>query len=44
MEEQLMAIAPADDALGLEVNDRAYIKGLRFAELTFELYGTADEM
>ena len=44
MEEQLMAIAPADDALALEVNDRSYIKGLRFAEMTFELYGTADEM
>ena len=44
MEEQLMAIAPADDTLALEVNDRSYIKGLRFAEMTFELYGTADEM
>ena len=44
MKKNLLVIAPDDDALGLEVNDRAYIKGLLFAEMTFELYGTADEM
>ena len=44
MEKNLLVIAPDDDALGLEVNDLASIKCLRFAEMTFELYVTADEM
>ncbi len=38
MEEQLMAIAPADDALASEVNDRSYVKGLRLDEMAVKLY------
>lgn len=38
MEEQLVAIAPADDALALEVNDRSYVKGLRLDEMAVKLY------
>eukprot|EP00580_Thalassiosira_gravida_P007380 CAMPEP_0201629006 /NCGR_PEP_ID=MMETSP0493-20130528/3807_1 /ASSEMBLY_ACC=CAM_ASM_000838 /TAXON_ID=420259 /ORGANISM="Thalassiosira gravida, Strain GMp14c1" /LENGTH=793 /DNA_ID=CAMNT_0048099911 /DNA_START=520 /DNA_END=2902 /DNA_ORIENTATION=+ len=38
MEEQLMAIAPVDDALALEVNDRSYVKGLRLDEMAVKLY------
>jgi hypothetical protein len=43
MKKNLLVIAPDDDVLGLEINDRAYIKGLRFAEMTFELYGPVDD-
>ena len=38
MEEQLVAIAPKDDALALEVNDRSYVKGLRLDEMAVKLY------
>eukprot|EP00581_Thalassiosira_minuscula_P007298 CAMPEP_0183702610 /NCGR_PEP_ID=MMETSP0737-20130205/656_1 /TAXON_ID=385413 /ORGANISM="Thalassiosira miniscula, Strain CCMP1093" /LENGTH=1434 /DNA_ID=CAMNT_0025929245 /DNA_START=697 /DNA_END=5001 /DNA_ORIENTATION=- len=38
MEEQLVAIAPVDDALALEVNDRSYVKGLRLDEMAVKLY------
>lgn len=38
MEEQLTAIAPFDDALALEVNDRSYVKGLRLDEMAVKLY------
>lgn len=38
MEQQLVAIAPADDALSLEVNDRSYVKGLRLDEMSVKLY------
>lgn len=37
MEERLTAIAPPDDALALEVNDRAYVKGLRLDEMAVKL-------
>jgi hypothetical protein len=40
MEEQLMAIAPRER----EPYDRAYVKGLSLAEMTFKLYITADEV
>lgn len=38
LEEQLVAIAPVDDALALEVNDRSYVKGLRLDEMAVKLY------
>lgn len=38
MEELLVAIAPADEALALEVNDRSYVKGLRLDEMAVKLY------
>ena len=38
MEDTLVAIAPADDALALEVNDRSYVKGLRLDEMAVSLY------
>lgn len=38
MEVQLMAIAPADDALALDVNDRSYVKGLRVDEMAVKSY------
>merc|ERR1712194_29734 len=38
MEEQLVVIAPKDDALALEVNDRSYVKGLRPDEMAVKLY------
>ena len=37
MEEQLVAIAPEDPSLALEVNDRSYVKGLRLDEMAGEL-------
>ena len=33
-----MAIAPADDALALDVNDRSYVKGLRVDEMAVKSY------
>jgi len=38
MEEQLVAIAPEDPSLALEVNDRSYVKGLRLDEMAVKLY------
>eukprot|EP00986_Skeletonema_menzelii_P002490 scaffold672_cov124-Skeletonema_menzelii.AAC.2 len=38
MEDTLVAIAPVDDALALEVNDRSYVKGLRLDEMAVKLY------
>jgi len=38
MEDTLEAIAPQDDALALEVNDRSYVKGLRLDEMAVSLY------
>jgi hypothetical protein len=43
MEKHLLVIAPDNEALESEENDRAYVKGLRLAKMTFELYATADD-
>mmetsp|Transcript_11100 Transcript_11100/g.20334 ORF Transcript_11100/g.20334 Transcript_11100/m.20334 type:complete len:1470 (-) Transcript_11100:58-4467(-) len=38
MEEQLVAIAPVDDALALEVSGRSYVRALRLDEMAVKLY------
>ncbi|KAL3793738.1 hypothetical protein ACHAW5_008530 [Stephanodiscus triporus] len=43
MENHLLVIAPDNETLESKDHDRAYVKGLRFAEMTFELYATANK-